>query len=106
MKHVRALPTFLAAFLGKALARPYHLIILDILLPRMNGFEVCQEIRAAKVATPVLMLTAAKTAEMDKVRGLELGADDYVTKPFGARELMARVKAILRRTSEHRNEEE
>jgi DNA-binding response OmpR family regulator len=91
--------------LRKARARPYDLIVLDILLPKMNGFEVCRELRAAGIATPVLMLTAAKTAEMDKVRGLELGADDYVTKPFGARELMARIKAILRRTSEHRTEE-
>jgi DNA-binding response OmpR family regulator len=92
--------------LKKALARSYCLIILDILLPKLNGFEVCRQLRAAKVTTPVLMLTAAKTAEMDKVRGLELGADDYVTKPFGAKELMARIKAILRRASDSRDEAE
>jgi len=74
----------------------YELIILDIMLPGMNGFEVCKRLRQASVTTPILILTA-KSQEIDKVLGLELGADDYVTKPFGRRELLARVKAILRR---------
>ncbi len=82
----------------KALSGDFQLIVLDILLPGLNGFEVCKKLRETGVATPVLMLTAAKTEEMDKVTGLELGADDYVTKPIGTRELVARVKAILRRT--------
>ncbi|MHC4353284.1 MAG: response regulator transcription factor [Planctomycetota bacterium] len=72
------------------------LIILDIMLPKMDGFEVCQQLRRSGVGTPILMLTA-KSQEVDKVLGLELGADDYVTKPFSPRELLARVKAILRR---------
>lgn len=72
------------------------LIILDLMLPDMNGKEVCQKLRADGIETPILMLTAKKT-EMDKVVGLEIGADDYVTKPFSVRELMARVKALLRR---------
>ena len=86
--------------LDKGLIGCFHLIILDILLPRINGFDVCRKLREAGVNTPVLMLTAARTREIDKVKGLELGADDYVTKPFGASELMARVKAILRRTEQ------
>jgi DNA-binding response OmpR family regulator len=83
--------------LKKALGGEFQLIILDILLPGLNGFEVCKKLREAGVKTPILMVTAAKTEEMDKVVGLELGADDYVTKPIGSRELVARVKAILRR---------
>lgn len=78
----------------------FHLIILDILLPGLNGFEVCKKLRESGISTPILMLTAAKTEEMDKVTGLELGADDYVTKPIGAREMVARVKAILRRVGQ------
>jgi DNA-binding response OmpR family regulator len=74
----------------------HDLIILDIMLPKMDGFEVCKQLRQAGVAIPILMLTA-KSQEVDKVLGLELGADDYVTKPFSPRELLARVKAILRR---------
>jgi DNA-binding response OmpR family regulator len=74
----------------------YDLIVLDIMLPKMDGFEVCKQLRQAGVGTPILMLTA-KSQEIDKVLGLELGADDYVTKPFSPRELLARVKAILRR---------
>lgn len=74
----------------------YDLIILDIMLPGLNGFEVCKGLRQAGVTTPILILTA-KSQEIDKVLGLELGADDYVTKPFSRRELLARVKAILRR---------
>ena len=81
-----------------ALQMDIRLIILDILLPMLNGFEVCKKIREAGINTPILMLTAARTEEIDKVMGLELGADDYVTKPVGSRELVARVKAILRRT--------
>jgi len=83
--------------LKQALDDDFDLIILDILLPGMNGFEVLRKLREAGKPVPVLMLTAARTEEMDKVRGLELGADDYLTKPVGTRELAARVKAILRR---------
>jgi DNA-binding response OmpR family regulator len=72
------------------------LIILDLMLPGMNGKEVCEKLRADGITTPILMLTAKKS-EMDKVVGLEIGADDYVTKPFSVRELLARVKALLRR---------
>jgi DNA-binding response OmpR family regulator len=72
------------------------LIVLDIMLPGLSGYEVCKELRAKKVATPILMLTA-KGQEIDKVIGLDLGADDYVTKPFGVRELLARIQALLRR---------
>lgn len=86
--------------LKQAMAQEFQLIVLDILLPELNGFEVCKKLREAEVNTPILMLTAAKTDEMDKVMGLELGADDYVTKPIGSREMVARVKAILRRTSQ------
>ena len=73
------------------------LIILDVMLPEMDGFEVCRRLRGAGVQTPILMLTA-KAQEVDKVLGLELGADDYVTKPFSPREVQARVKALLRRS--------
>ncbi len=83
--------------LNKAANRELQLIVLDILLPGLDGFEVCKKLRESGVATPILMLTAARTEEMDKVVGLGLGADDYVTKPIGSRELVARVKAILRR---------
>lgn len=74
----------------------FDLILLDVMLPGKDGFEVCREIRHAGLRTPILMLTA-KTQEAEKVMGLELGADDYVTKPFGTRELRARIKALLRR---------
>jgi DNA-binding response OmpR family regulator len=74
----------------------FDLVILDVMLPRKDGFEVCRELRRAGLRTPVILLTA-KTQESDKVLGLELGADDYVTKPFSPRELRARVKAALRR---------
>jgi DNA-binding response OmpR family regulator len=82
--------------LAMAKEKGHDLIILDIMLPRMDGFEVCRQLRQAGVGTPILMLTA-KSQEIDKVLGLELGADDYVTKPFSPRELLARIKAILRR---------
>ena len=72
------------------------LIILDLMLPRLSGYEVCGKVRAEGVAIPILMLTA-RGAEGDRVVGLDLGADDYVTKPFSVRELMARVRALLRR---------
>jgi DNA-binding response OmpR family regulator len=75
----------------------FDLILLDIMLPGKDGFEVCRELRRAGLRMPVLMLTA-KTQEAEKVMGLELGADDYVTKPFGTRELRARIKALLRRS--------
>ncbi|MCM3730994.1 response regulator transcription factor [Fictibacillus nanhaiensis] len=74
------------------------LIILDLMLPEMDGLEVCKELRLKKLNIPILMLTA-KDDEFDKVLGLELGADDYMTKPFSPREVVARVKAILRRTA-------
>ncbi len=76
----------------------FDLIILDIMLPEMDGMEVCKRLRAQKIQTPILMLTA-KDEEFDKILGLELGADDYLTKPFSPREVVARIKAILRRTS-------
>jgi len=75
------------------------LIILDIMLPKLDGYEVCKRLRRESDTTPVIMLTV-KDKEIDKILGLELGADDYVTKPFSLRELLARVKAILRRTEE------
>src|SRR5580765_6945864 len=68
----------------------------DVMLPGMSGYEVCKQLRTKKVTTPILMLTA-KGQELDKVIGLDLGADDYVTKPFGVRELVARINALLRR---------
>ena len=77
----------------------YNLIILDIMLPKMNGFEVCKQLRQTGVTTPILILTA-KSQEIDKVLGLELGADDYVTKPFSPRELLARVNALFRRVKQ------
>jgi DNA-binding response OmpR family regulator len=92
--------------LSKAASQEFHLIVLDILLPGLNGFEVCKKLRESGVMTPILMLTAARTEEMDKVVGLELGADDYVTKPIGSRELVARVKAILRRAKQKEELEE
>jgi DNA-binding response OmpR family regulator len=77
---------------------PFDLVILDVMLPGKDGFEVCREMRRAGLTMPIIMLTA-KTQESDKVMGLEIGADDYVTKPFSPRELRARVKAALRRAS-------
>lgn len=82
--------------LEKALTGEYSVIILDIMMPEKDGIEVCRELRGAGIQTPVLMLTA-KSEEFDKVLGLEIGADDYLTKPFSVRELIARVKALLRR---------
>jgi DNA-binding response OmpR family regulator len=74
------------------------LVVLDVMLPGLSGYEVCKQLRAKKVIIPILMLTA-KSQEIDKVVGLDLGADDYVTKPFGVRELLARIHALLRRTT-------
>jgi len=85
-----------ARALEKARGGEFDLIILDLMLPGMDGLEVCKALRAEGNSTPILMLTA-KSQEIDKVLGLELGADDYVTKPFSPRELLARVKALLRR---------
>jgi two-component system alkaline phosphatase synthesis response regulator PhoP len=82
--------------LRKALEERPDLIILDIMLPKMDGLEVCREIRQKNMNIPIIMLTA-KGGEVDKVVGLEVGADDYITKPFSIRELLARVKAHLRR---------
>jgi len=74
------------------------LVVLDVMLPGASGYDICKELRARKITTPILMLTA-KGQEIDKVIGLDLGADDYVTKPFGVRELLARLQALLRRTA-------
>ena len=79
-----------------ARAEPFDLILLDVMLPGKDGFEVCRELRRAGSRTPIILLTA-KAQEAEKVMGLELGADDYVTKPFSPRELRARIKAVLRR---------
>ena len=84
--------------LEKALTNIYQLIILDLMLPKLDGFEVCKRVREKNKSIPILMLTA-RSDELDKVLGLELGADDYLTKPFSIRELMARIKAIFRRVS-------
>jgi DNA-binding response OmpR family regulator len=77
--------------------RKPDLILLDLMLPRMSGFELCRKLRGEGIQTPILMLTA-RSEEPDRVLGLDLGADDYVTKPFSVRELMARVRALLRRS--------
>ena len=82
-----------------ALAGSYDLIILDIMLPEMDGTEICRRLRGREVMAPILMLTA-KSEEFDKVLGLEMGADDYITKPFSIREFIARVKALLRGTEQ------
>jgi two-component system alkaline phosphatase synthesis response regulator PhoP len=84
--------------LKRALEAEYRLVILDLMLPGLDGFEICKKIRVEKGQLPILMLTA-KSEELDKVLGLELGADDYITKPFSIRELLARVKAVLRRSA-------
>ena len=83
--------------LEKIKSNKYNLIILDVMMPGLSGFDVCKKTRALGNLTPIILLTA-KGEEIDKVLGLELGADDYITKPFGLRELLARVKVILRRT--------
>jgi two-component system alkaline phosphatase synthesis response regulator PhoP len=90
---------------GLQLARELKpaLIILDVMLPLMDGFEVCRKIRKEGIVSPILMLTV-KDEELDKVLGLELGADDYVTKPFSLKELTARIKALLRRVEDYQEE--
>ena len=90
------------AGLAAILAAPPDLVVLDVMLPGVNGFEICQKMRASGVRTPIIMITA-RGQEIDKVRGLELGADDYVTKPFGLSELVARIRAVLRRTANRRD---
>ncbi len=82
--------------LKKASSGAFDLIVLDVMLPGLDGLEICKRLRIERVQTPVLMLTA-KSEELDRVLGLELGADDYLTKPFSVRELVARVRAIFRR---------
>jgi DNA-binding response OmpR family regulator len=81
----------------------FELVVLDVMLPKLDGFDVCRQIRA-RSAVPIIMLTA-KTEEIDKVLGLELGADDYITKPFSVREFRSRVKAVLRRAAHVRGDE-
>ena len=86
--------------LDMALAGQYHLVILDLMLPGVDGLDICRRLRNEQVYTPVLMLTA-RTSELDRVLGLEVGADDYLTKPFSVPELVARVNAILRRSDQY-----
>ncbi|MEH0021457.1 MAG: response regulator transcription factor [Desulfobacter sp.] len=88
----------------KARTGRYHLIILDIMLPEMDGLDMLKQLRAEKVTTPVILLTS-RSSEIDRVLGLEFGADDYVTKPFSIRELVARAKAIFRRIDTVRNQD-
>jgi two-component system alkaline phosphatase synthesis response regulator PhoP len=87
------------AGLERALADDPDLVVLDVMMPRMSGLDVCKQLKSKRPTIPIIMLTA-RGQEIDKVVGLELGADDYVTKPFSIRELMARVKAVLRRASQ------
>jgi len=87
-----------------ALEQSFELVILDIMLPQLDGIEVCRQLRNKNPYIPILMLTA-KTSELDRVLGLEIGADDYMTKPFSMRELLARVKAIFRRASLNMSDE-
>ena len=89
---------------AKAEADQYDLIILDLMLPGLDGLEICKRLRSKSSYVPILMLTS-KSSEMDRVIGLELGADDYVTKPFSIMELMARVKAIIRRVDSMKHQE-
>ena len=86
----------------KALAGGYDLIVLDVMLPKKNGYDICRDLRQKGIETPILMLTA-KGETLDKVLGLKLGADDYLTKPFEVIELLARVEALLRRSPVHSN---
>jgi DNA-binding response OmpR family regulator len=91
------------AGLAKTEAKKYDLIILDIMLPGPDGLEICRRVRSKDTYTPILILTS-RASELDRVLGLEMGADDYVTKPFSIRELLARVKAIFRRVDELKSE--
>lgn len=88
--------------LNYALSGIYDVIVLDVMMPKMNGFEMLKRLRAKKIETPVLMLTA-KTDVADKIDGLNIGADDYLTKPFDTQELLARIKALLRRSSQYKD---
>jgi DNA-binding response OmpR family regulator len=91
--------------LDRALRESPDLVLLDVMMPRMSGLDVCKQLKAKRPGVPVIMLTA-RGQEVDKVVGLELGADDYVTKPFSIRELLARVKAVLRRSGTPKQEQE
>jgi len=93
------------AGLERALKEAPDLVVLDVMMPRMSGLDVCKQLKAKRPSVPVIMLTA-RGQEVDKVVGLELGADDYVTKPFSIRELLARVKAVLRRVQKVPKEQE
>lgn len=88
--------------LAKAEINSYDVIVLDIMLPKMDGLEVCQKLREQKIDTPILMLTAKDTVE-DRVKGLDVGADDYLVKPFAFSEVLARIRALLRREKTVRN---
>jgi DNA-binding response OmpR family regulator len=90
----------------KATEENIDLIVLDYVLPKMNGFEVCKKLRMEGNLTPIVFLTGEKKEELDRILGLELGADDYLLKPFGTRELLARIKAVLRRVSDKSHEVE
>jgi DNA-binding response OmpR family regulator len=94
-----------AQAVARALSQVFDLILLDVMLPNKDGFEVCRELRHRGLKTPIILLTA-KTHEAEKVLGLDVGADDYVTKPFSPRELRARIRALLRRASAGRGEPE
>src|ERR1043166_9267297 len=93
------------AGLDRALADNPDLVVLDVMMPRMSGLDVCKQLKAKRPSVTIIMLTA-RGKEIDKVVGLELGADDYVTKPFSIRELLARVKAVLRRAKTVPKEQE
>ncbi len=90
--------------LAEAMKQKHELILLDLMLPGMDGLEICKELRRKSIQTPIIMLTA-KSQDFDKVIGLELGADDYITKPFHSHELRARIKAVLRRTHPAREDQ-
>ncbi|SFC73909.1 two-component system, OmpR family, alkaline phosphatase synthesis response regulator PhoP [Alkalibacterium subtropicum] len=91
--------------LDRALEDDYTIILLDLMLPTKDGMDVCRELRQEKIDTPIIMLTA-KDSEIDKIVGLEIGADDYMTKPFSPREVTARIKAILRRVEKRNGEKQ
>jgi len=91
--------------LETAIAKKFDLVLLDIMLPEMNGFDICRAVKAKKLTLPIIMLTA-KAKEADKILGLELGADDYITKPFSINELLARIKAVMRRVEMHKKAKE
>ena len=90
--------------LDMALENKYDMILLDLMLPNKDGMEICREIRQEKIETPIIMLTA-KDSEIDKIIGLEIGADDYITKPFSPREVVARMKAVFRRYKQSATED-